>query len=218
MYKTRAGFTLLELLIVIALIGILAALFLPALAKAHARAKSTQCLGNLRQVGLATALYAGDHEDAFPQSQHTRLSWVGTLQPYLAGTNLYRCPADAHRQRLFSYAINDYLTPHPFGAHELDFSRDTRVPSPAETMLMAEMHERLTGTDHFHFADPEEGGYSAFSFAAQVAVERHRPVANYLLADSHVERLPWLGVQSKLSEPGSRFVRPDGHPSSPRPN
>jgi prepilin-type N-terminal cleavage/methylation domain-containing protein/prepilin-type processing-associated H-X9-DG protein len=62
----RNGFTVVELLVVIAIIGILASLVLPPLARAKARGQSTYCANNLRQVGLALHLYAGDHEDALP--------------------------------------------------------------------------------------------------------------------------------------------------------
>ncbi len=62
----RAAFNLIELLMVVAVIAILAALLLPSLAGAKAQARSTYCLNNLRQLGVALHAYAGDHDDAFP--------------------------------------------------------------------------------------------------------------------------------------------------------
>ncbi|MBE6403090.1 MAG: DUF1559 domain-containing protein [Lentisphaerae bacterium] len=62
----KACFTLIELLVVIAIIAILAAMLLPALSAARASAKTSSCLGNIKQIGLAANMYADDHDDWYP--------------------------------------------------------------------------------------------------------------------------------------------------------
>ena len=84
--ETRSGFTLLEVLFVVLIIGILAALLLPALERARGRSRQIACVANLRQVGLAHHVFAHEHEDGFPFQ--VPMAHGGTLEITLAGDKL----------------------------------------------------------------------------------------------------------------------------------
>ena len=71
-------FTIIELLIVISIIAILAAMLLPALNKARVRATSTSCLSNQKQLGLQFAMYADSYKGLYPLEMADH-SWLPTL-------------------------------------------------------------------------------------------------------------------------------------------
>lgn len=68
--RRRVGFTLIELLVVVAIIALLIAILLPSLGQAKERAKTVQCLSNLKQMGNAAFMYAGIYDNRFPMAYY----------------------------------------------------------------------------------------------------------------------------------------------------
>jgi len=99
----RAAFTLIELLVVIAIIAVLAAILFPVFAQTKAAAKQSQCLSQIRQVGLATFLYAGDFDDTFPALAPVQPPINGggnsfrpfdtMVSPYVKSDAVFYCPS-----------------------------------------------------------------------------------------------------------------------------
>lgn len=91
--KRRAAFTLVELMVVIAVIAILAAILFPVFAQAREAARSNTCASNLRQLGIALQLYGRDHDGRYPPQN----SGLPTLVlPYVNDLTIFRCPSDTH--------------------------------------------------------------------------------------------------------------------------
>ncbi len=105
--RTAKGFTLMELLVVMAIITMLAAWLWPALSAAKNKAGRTACLSNLRQINLGVRLYADDANDQSPATQTTNRivnyyktlvqSYVGLAGPPSPQDKLFACPADTFR-------------------------------------------------------------------------------------------------------------------------
>lgn len=189
MPRVRA-FTLLELLLVTAIIAILAALVLSAISHAKAAARGVTCRNNLRQWGTATQLYAADHGDRLPKDgsfdgSSTKEGWYIDL-PRALGLPTYRemawrtnrhiepgrciwiCPANSHRSNsneLFHYCLNKNVN----GTGTGNQIRLVSIPHPSVTVWLF-----------------DNGGIAAVAQWNNVHSNLHNQGAQFVFLDGHV--------------------------------
>ncbi len=192
------GFTLVELLVVIAVIGVLLSLLLPAVQSARAAARRTTCQNNLRQIGLSILQFADTHRGEFPLTAHAgeQKSWVYTLAPYLEDVDAIRiCPDDPKGpERLAvkstSYIVNGYLTSNrPDAVRKL-----TKLKATSKTITLFEgsdVRDLGIQREHAHpfmwFSEANlQTGQVLKAMQQEVQTDRHSVMANYLYADGHV--------------------------------
>jgi prepilin-type processing-associated H-X9-DG protein/prepilin-type N-terminal cleavage/methylation domain-containing protein len=117
MSPKRTAMTLVELLVVMAIIGVLVSMLLPAVQAARESARMASCKNNMRQIGLAVLQHCDLHKGQFPDWDHagTGASWIYTLANHLEKVDEIRfCPSDfllfeRRYMKSTSYVINDYL-------------------------------------------------------------------------------------------------------------
>ena len=123
---TKRGFTLIELLVVIAIIAVLLAILMPAMRKIKEIARETACKSNLKNIGLAVAMYLDDYERKIPHTQSSNqflwyqsdgttprkagssgTYWGTYYYEYLKNTKIFGCPSLIRAERLIYDAGDD---------------------------------------------------------------------------------------------------------------
>lgn len=165
-HRRSLGFTLVELLTVIAIVGVLASIIIPVVGKVRTSSQSSSCKSNLRQIWMAANLYANEHK-FFPYSTSpTGVNWRQTLRPYMeAGDATYAdeknsgavvCPsrviepsgADYFRA---TYSCHPRLMGNPNLPGNPGSVRPSNVTRPAQIILFGDATQQSHGGAHSQF-------------------------------------------------------------------
>jgi prepilin-type N-terminal cleavage/methylation domain-containing protein/prepilin-type processing-associated H-X9-DG protein len=191
------GFTMTELLVVIGIIAVLAALLFPTMSRMKAKASSAQCTGNLRQIGTVMGIYMAENNGLLPYSSGYNYTgaganswgWDNHAGPLAVLANvgegstarewfdqpgeqhMFNCPAE--RMSFRTYTANSYLMGFlPGGGKRVPQSA---IDRPSNKILIADSHK-----------SPTRAGNGWFGEVTAVGT-RHSGKANALFADFHVE-------------------------------
>jgi len=233
--RCSGAFTLLEIIVVVAIIAILAALLLPALTSAKAKSKQVGCANNLKQLALGFQMYAADNDGRLPDNIPVgkgKGSWIGgsmkvateatnqiyirqgKLFPYGNNASIYHCPADqsvsGRTLRVRSYSMNGWMGSRFMETNSRPsgfrtFMRENELAVARPASLWVLLDEHEASIDDGWFLVTMDDSQP---FASSPAT-RHQHGYGLNFADGHVE-------SKKLRDPGSQRLGTEMPPISGR--
>lgn len=228
--RTKA-FTLVEMLVVIAVIGILAGLLLPVLGRAKDKGRQAACQGNLKQVAVAMALYHGDFQEQFPGAgskqtygpqpedwiwwQYGRDVQKSAIAKYVSGFNarVFTCPGDSDARELqqqgflimdpyrYSYALTSYNLTNGMNPGMATIVTQTREKFPFYASSVRNPATKLMLVEEDR-KTIDDPRWVPIGQEPNLVTTRHRSRGNVVFADGHQEVVtPDFGLNLTNSNP-----------------
>jgi prepilin-type N-terminal cleavage/methylation domain-containing protein/prepilin-type processing-associated H-X9-DG protein len=194
------GFTLVELMVVIAIIAILMALLMPVISRAKGKANQISCLNNMRQLSLAAMMYANDHNEEYPARRIPTNAWPHKLKPYYLNWQIIACPSDRFgivglfaddinpKRSYLINGFNDYfkvnLSPSDYKAFQqwryAHGMKTVAITRPSDTVLFG---EKRSGSPHVHM-DTDQGNRG--NDFEEIEHARHGAGSNFAMVDGSI--------------------------------
>jgi hypothetical protein len=190
------NFTLIELLIVIAIIAILAAILLPVLDQARARAKTSNCLGNIKQIVAANIIYAGDNNDFVPYSRYQEDDTIWSV------CFLYRNSSTADGAgrliegnylplKIFGCNDEGSEAPKEIKSSSFTFSGYDHMPMPTDPTITPQLEHKYHRPRITQYARYRWPLVNDNTWSTQSRLNRHSNVWNVGYPDGHAKG--WTG-------------------------
>ena len=202
----RNAFTLIELLIVIAIIALLAAILFPVFNRARENARRASCQSNLKQIGLGIMQYTQDYDERYPMMYSNTPggtlavpSWRQTIQPYINSAQVFRCPSNTQNTTVDDAARDSYP------AINRSYSGNIRVfsyrqtwsdPAPITLSFIAKPAQKIMVGErkdvtvvNAAFIWPDYNNSSKEAEVKSISFVGHLSTANYLFCDGHVKAM-----------------------------
>ncbi|MEA3402698.1 MAG: DUF1559 domain-containing protein [Armatimonadota bacterium] len=188
----RSGFTLIELLVVIAIIAILAAILFPVFARAREKARQSSCLSNVKQITLATLMYAEDYDETLPMRYYNTgvsgailypggrtsagMIWPCPIYPYVKNIQLFHCPSWRYKWS------GNYTGRQAYGINNaVDGYLLAEIEKPAAVMITADNYDEGYSLSYSIYTSvPVKNGY-----IRSIIPDRHNGGANFGFCDGH---------------------------------
>lgn len=200
----RKAFTLIEILVVIAIIALLSAILFPVFSRARENARAKNCMSNEKQIALAILQYKEDYGRRFPINPNCAGcdGWTSNIGPQLA--SVFHCPSETTDDNNLDY---DYwLNAELYGLH------DVYVRYPSNTLLIGDGapagQTSLLGAEPDTSTNPASVAWDPDSEYAT----RHSGGANYAFVDGHVKWLQPSQINTEDVASSDNFafrVKPD---------